>query len=952
MVILCFSTPYNLNKAKNTRVQNSKKGLITLLFVSFCILFSFLFPSLVFAQSNPFVDSLLQVLPNAKLDSHKVILLNDIGWELKFDDPSAARIYLGSAMNLAQKLDYKKGEGNANNYRGVVEDIHGNSEMAIQYFQVALKIRESLGDKKGVASLYNNIGNVQENLGEYIPALDNYQQSLQLREELGDTARMARLYYNISILHESMGNYPEALDFILQYLETAEITGDETGMANAFNVRGNIKVEQGEFEEAEDYYEKALEIHRNLKNDWETATVLNNLASLKDAKGEKNYDDKKYDDILKWYNESIENHQQALRIREKLDDPDGQSESYNNIGLVHKNLGSYYDKVGLGNQAKEHWDQALDFLNKALHLRESSGDQAGIMEVYNGLGDVYRRQEKFTKALDFTLKYKQIAEEIGDEKFVQNALKDLARIHYELGHHKIAYDFRKEYDELRYKRFNEQQNKSNARKEVLHSDRKIKIRNEAQRQELLLQDAKLNQAAILRNSLIGGAFALVLLALLLFNRNRIKTQANKDLAEKNEIIETEKQKSEKLLLNILPVETAEELKLHGKAKAKQYDSVTVLFTDFKSFTQIAEQTSPEDLVAKLDKCFRAFDDITAKYGIEKIKTIGDSYMCAGGLPTVNDTHASDMLKAAIEMQAFMEKFNAAQVELGKPSFETRIGIHTGPVVAGIVGNLKFAYDIWGDTVNLAARMEASGEPGKINISQNTFTLIQNEFDCTERGKIQAKNKGAVEMYFVDGIKNSNHTVNYNAAKDFILSKLERELSEQLTYHCLSHTYDVLAVTEELCKSEGISPHETILLKTAALYHDSGFTVDWNNHEAEGCEIARAHLPRFGYSDSEIEKICGMIMATRIPQSPKNKLEEIICDADLDYLGRPDFYSIGSTLYEEFKLRNIVKTEEDWNRIQVNFFKAHHFFTSTNLERRAPQKQRYFKEIQKVVKSYS
>jgi class 3 adenylate cyclase len=221
------------------------------------------------------------------------------------------------------------------------------------------------------------------------------------------------------------------------------------------------------------------------------------------------------------------------------------------------------------------------------------------------------------------------------------------------------------------------------------------------------------------------------------------------LEKKNQIIEQEQKRSDELLLNILPAATAEELKQHGKTKAKFYDSVTVLFTDFESFTKISERLSPEELVSELDSCFQAFDRITTKYGIEKIKTIGDSYMCAGGLPTPNHSHPKDVVNAAIEMHEFLEQLAIKHVRKMKPVFKARIGIHTGPVVAGIVGSKKFAYDIWGDTVNTASRMESSGEIGRINISQSTYELVKEDFNCLHRGKIKAKKKGVVDMYFIE-----------------------------------------------------------------------------------------------------------------------------------------------------------------------------------------------------------
>ncbi|MBX2868447.1 MAG: AAA family ATPase [Acidiferrobacterales bacterium] len=215
----------------------------------------------------------------------------------------------------------------------------------------------------------------------------------------------------------------------------------------------------------------------------------------------------------------------------------------------------------------------------------------------------------------------------------------------------------------------------------------------------------------------------------------------------------EKRKSDELLLNILPSETAEELKQFGKAAPRSYDSVTVMFTDFKDFTNISEQLTAEQLVDEIDTCFGAFDNIMEKFGLEKIKTIGDSYMCVGGLPAETSSHAIDAVSAAIDIQDWMSYHKQKLEKLGRPIFDIRIGLHSGPLVAGVVGNRKFAYDIWGETVNTAARMESGSEAGSINISETTYSLVKDKFECEYRGKLPAKNMRDVDMYFVTGVKN-------------------------------------------------------------------------------------------------------------------------------------------------------------------------------------------------------
>ncbi|MGK2864129.1 MAG: adenylate/guanylate cyclase domain-containing protein [Chitinophagaceae bacterium] len=226
-------------------------------------------------------------------------------------------------------------------------------------------------------------------------------------------------------------------------------------------------------------------------------------------------------------------------------------------------------------------------------------------------------------------------------------------------------------------------------------------------------------------------------------------QRTHEIERQKEIIEIAKAQSDSLLLNILPEEIAEELKKFGKSYARKHDQVSVLFADIKGFTSIAEKLTPVKLVTQLDEVFGAFDNIIAKYGMEKIKTIGDAYMCACGLPKADNENAVKAVKAAFDMQHWIREFGLGNIIQNLPVFEVRIGIDTGPLVAGVVGLKKFAYDIWGDTVNLASQMEQHSEPGKINISGETFKQIKNSFHCTYRGKIEAKSKGQVDMYFVE-----------------------------------------------------------------------------------------------------------------------------------------------------------------------------------------------------------
>ncbi len=269
-----------------------------------------------------------------------------------------------------------------------------------------------------------------------------------------------------------------------------------------------------------------------------------------------------------------------------------------------------------------------------------------------------------------------------------------------------------------------------------------------QQAELQQKQAEIDLRSSQRNLLLALVGLVAILGGAIFFRYQTMSKHNAVLSEKNNIIEAERKRSEELLLNILPATIADELKKNGSAVARRYENASVLFTDFQGFSAISKQLSPEKLVSDLDYAFKNFDRIIGKFGLEKIKTIGDAYMCAGGLPEDGSGHPRDVVKAGLAIQQFLTDWNKEKKRIGEPPFEARIGIHTGPLVAGVVGSRKFAYDIWGDTVNVASRMETTGDIGKVNISAATYSFVKDEFKCEYRGKVPAKNVGEVEMYFV------------------------------------------------------------------------------------------------------------------------------------------------------------------------------------------------------------
>ena len=295
-------------------------------------------------------------------------------------------------------------------------------------------------------------------------------------------------------------------------------------------------------------------------------------------------------------------------------------------------------------------------------------------------------------------------------------------------------------EELNKEVFEESQKQMTLHMEMLTDSVKhaeeVRLANEVHEEEVRKQKQT-------RNWSLSAGFAALVLAGGFYSRWRYVRRSKA-------IIEKEKDRSENLLLNILPEEIARELKETGKASARDFDQVSILFTDFADFTETAEKLSASELVEEINHCFEAFDHILEKYGIEKIKTIGDAYMAAGGLPVPGEESVKNTVLAALEMQEFIEARHKIKDERQEPAFRMRVGIHTGPVVAGIVGVKKFQYDIWGDTVNTASRVESAGEVGKVNISQATYELLNedSQFTFTSRGEIEVKGKGKLEMYFV------------------------------------------------------------------------------------------------------------------------------------------------------------------------------------------------------------
>lgn len=440
-------------------------------------------------------------------------------------------------------------------------------------------------------------------------------------------------------------------------------------------------------------------------------------------------------------------------------------------------------------------------------------------------------------------------------------------------------------------------------------------------------------------------FISLTIIILYFRKRRLdfhleKTKLEHIINQRTAELRREKAKTDELLANLLPKDTADELKNTGKATSQKFNLVTVLFSDIQGFSQIAEQMNPEKLIDELDSFFFHFDSVADKYNIEKIKTIGDAYMCAGGIPYKNRTNPVEVVLAAMEMQEYMKQLKLKNNNI----WDLRIGIHTGAVIAGVVGHKRYSYDIWGDTVNTASRMESSGEAGKVNISGHTFDLVKDFFICENRGKMPVKYKGDIDMYFVKGIRpelsvdlkvvpNKKFFLQLQALRlhdleEFIIEKLNKELPINLYFHNSKYTKDIYTQVELIGRAEEASPEELLLLRTAALFLNTGFITNYSDYIHASKKFASEILPKFKYSDEQIKVITDLIHSTQRIHKVSNKQETILLDASLNYLGRVDYNVIIMNQFKEIKERTPNISEEEWLNQQQKILEQYPFYTNT------------------------
>lgn len=427
-----------------------------------------------------------------------------------------------------------------------------------------------------------------------------------------------------------------------------------------------------------------------------------------------------------------------------------------------------------------------------------------------------------------------------------------------------------------------------------------------------------------------------------------------------------------LLENIFPKNVLFNLNTIGKFSPRKIDEGVVLFTDFVSFTKSAQELSPLELIQKLEKYFNKFDEILTRYNLEKIKTIGDAYMALAGVTEDNREPAIRATLAAIEIRDYVRIQNAVSLATNEVAWDIRIGIHAGPLVAGIISTKKISFDIWGDTVNIAARAEQNSTKNNITITEQIKERIQNYFEIEKRGDIAVKNGGKVTMFFVHKLKNDLSMFNngrlpnsalrmkcdlppmdFDYVRRYLINKLKASLPDKMEYHNVEYTLALEEAAIRIANIEGVQIEDLILLRTAALFRSTGFIYNYKANDVYGIKLAQAELPKYGYDRMQIKIVCSMINATsRNDSFPTTLLEKILCDAEHDYLGRADYHFIARNLRSELANFGKHMTDLEWIDFQLNFLeKQHKYYTVTSKNMREKGKLKRIKELKEMRKQY-
>jgi adenylate cyclase len=592
---------------------------------------------------------------------------------------------------------------------------------AISFGMEAKNLAEQLNFKTGEALALKYIGMAYFFQSQYLETIQFWQQSLDVFEAIGDDRGVANMLGNIGVIYFNQGDDAKAIEFYLKTLKVADEIGDSLRMATVLNNIGAVYFNKmATQDKALNYYLRAYKISRQIRN-------LDAIGTSAVNAGGYYLEKKNADSALFYFNISLDALMQSTT---------------GDVSYVLHSIGSAY-------AVKKDFSQAKEYLNEALSLARENNNSLNMTLSLIALGNTMTEEKDFKTAIDYYKQAEVLAREIGVNYQLETTFESLARSYATISEFEQAYQYQKLFSGIKDTLYNAENDKKIQRLQFNYDISKKQQEVNILTKDKELQALEVRRQKVVKNAFLFGFLLILVIAFILYRNIKSKIRINSILDKQNI-------KIEKLLLNILPEEIAEELQLIGLATPRNYESVSILFTDFKGFSNIAKDLQPGALVSELNSFFIAFDRIMEKFNMEKIKTIGDAYMCAGGIPTGNSTHPIDAVRTGLEMQKFMRENNEKRKLLGKIPWELRVGIHTGPVVAGVVGEKKFAYDIWGSAVNISSRMESNGEAGEVNISASTYELINDKYICKPRGKIYAKNIGEIEMYFVESEISKDH----------------------------------------------------------------------------------------------------------------------------------------------------------------------------------------------------
>lgn len=547
----------------------------------------------------------------------------------------------------------------------------------------------------------NGYGMAYLTINDYTKALHSFQQALSFFEQVKDTQGVAYATSNLGAVYDALGSYDLALEHYLQAARLNESLGNKEEIATNYNNIGTIHSSQNNFETAFEYFTNAITIFEEINSKEGLSYTYTNLGHFF---SHYNYHDEAYGFYLK-----------SLRLNIDLDNKINLADSFNNIAGIF--------------ELKENYTKASEYYANALNIYQELGNLEGAINVTNNFGTIEYKKKDYERALELHTSAYEASKTLDYNRGLEASIFNLSMDYEALGRTSEAIDLKSLYIELQKVIFSEEQSENIANAQIVYETEKKDAEIEQKAQEIQEQKARVKRQLII----IGIAAGIIILVTFL-----------------GYLIYKERQKSEKLLLNILPKKVANDLKIYGKTEPENFENCSVYFSDIVSFTSTSEDLEPKYLIEELSDMFTTFDGIMETYGCERIKTIGDAYMAVSGMPVPEEKHAENMIDAALDiLDALTLRGETADI-----NWRVRIGINSGKIVGGVVGVKKYLYDVFGDTINTASRMESNSEPMRLNISTHTHELVSHLTDkyvFTEREALEVKGKGMLSMYFVDRI---------------------------------------------------------------------------------------------------------------------------------------------------------------------------------------------------------